>query len=220
MGISKFPIDEVISILEEAVTAWATPAVTIVSQRDGDPFKVLVSCILSLRTKDTTTGPASERLFTLADTPEKMSGLTAEQIEQAIFPVGFYHTKALQIIEISRKLVNDYSGHTPDSIDELLKFKGVGRKTANLVVTLGYGKPGICVDTHVHRICNRWGYVATKIPEETEFRLREILPQKYWLRINDLLVAFGQNLCTPVSPFCSKCPIYQYCIRCNVIKNR
>lgn len=220
MGYGVFPIDEVISILEKVVTVWATPVVTIVSQRDGGPYKVLVSCILSLRTKDTTTGPASERLFALADTPEKMSGLTVEQIEQAIFPVGFYHTKALNILEISRQIVNDYAGCTPDTIEELLKFKGVGRKTANLVVSLGYGKPGICVDTHVHRICNRWGYVATKIPEETEFSLREILPKKYWLRINNLLVTFGQNLCTPVSPFCSKCPIYQYCIRCNVIKNR
>lgn len=220
MGLQQFPIDHVISILEEAVTVWESPAVTIISQRDGDPFKVLVSCILSLRTKDTTTGPASERLFRLADTPGKMALLTVDQIEQAIFPVGFYHTKALQIHEIARQLLDDYSGRTPDTIEELLKFRGVGRKTANLVVTLGYGKPGICVDTHVHRICNRWGYVSTKTPEETEFRLRDILPQKYWLRINDLLVTFGQHLCTPVSPFCSKCPIYQYCIRCNVIKNR
>lgn len=220
MSAGQFPIDEVISILEEAVTAWDSPAVTIVSQRYGDPFKVLVSCILSLRTKDTTTGPASERLFTRADTPEKMSLLPVEQIEQAIFPVGFYHTKALQIHEIARQLVTEHSGRTPDTIAELLKFRGVGRKTANLVVTLGYGKPGICVDTHVHRICNRWGYVSTRTPEETEFRLRDILPQRHWLRINDLLVTFGQNLCTPVSPFCSKCPIYQYCIRCNVIKNR
>lgn len=220
MGLPQFPIDDVISILEEAVTAWESPAVTIISQRDGDPFKVLVSCILSLRTKDTTTGPASERLFRLADTPGKMALLPVDQIEQVIFPVGFYHTKALQIHEIARQLLDDYSGRTPDTIEELLKFRGVGRKTANLVVTLGYGKPGICVDTHVHRICNRWGYVSTKTPEETEFRLRDILPQKYWLRINDLLVTFGQHLCTPVSPFCSKCPIYQYCIRCNVIKNR
>jgi len=218
--MNEFPIDKVISILEKAVACWETPAVTIVSQRDGDPFKVLVSCILSLRTKDTTTGPASERLFHLAGTPEKLAALQPEQIEQAIFPVGFYHTKARQLIEISRRIVDEYAGRTPDTIENLLRFKGVGRKTANLVVTLGYGKPGICVDTHVHRICNRWGYVSTKDPDETEFQLREILPQAYWLKINDLLVTFGQNLCRPVSPICSKCPIYQYCIRCNVIKNR
>lgn len=218
--MQSFAIDEVIERLEESVVAWDTPAVTIVSQRYGDPFMVLISCILSLRTKDTTTGPAAERLFLLADTPAKMSVLSHELIENAIYPVGFYRTKSSEILTLSKQLVDDYDGRTPDTIEELLKFKGVGRKTANLVVTLGYGLPGICVDTHVHRICNRWGYVQTKSPDETEFRLREILPQKFWLRINDLLVTFGQNLCKPVSPFCSKCPIYQYCMRCNVIKNR
>lgn len=207
-------------LLENAAAAWDIPAVTIVSQRYGDPFKVLISCILSLRTKDTTTGPAAERLFLLADTPAKVSLLPLDQIEKAIYPVGFYRTKANQIAMICKQLVADYGGRTPGTIEELLKFKGVGRKTANLVVTLGYGSPGICVDTHVHRICNRWGYIRTKNPEETEYRLREILPQKYWLRINDLLVSFGQNVCKPVSPFCSKCPVYQYCMRCNIIKSR
>lgn len=218
--MNSFAIDEVIALLEKAVIPWDTPAVTIVSQRDGDPFKVLVSCIMSLRTKDTTTGPAAKRLFQLADTPEKMSLLSPAQVEGAIYPVGFYRTKAIQILTISKQLVDEYHGRTPDTIEELLKFKGVGRKTANLVVTLGYHLPGICVDTHVHRICNRWGYIQTKNPHETEFRLREILPQEYWLRINDLLVTFGQNLCKPVSPHCSNCPIYKYCMRCNVIKNR
>lgn len=216
----EFDIDSVMALLEEAVTAWDSPAVTLISQRDGDPFKVLVSCIMSLRTKDTTTGPASLRLFSLADTPVKMLGLSVAQIEQAIYPVGFYRNKAVQILEICRELVEIHDGRVPDSIEELLRFKGVGRKTANLVVTLGFGKPGICVDTHVHRICNHWGYIATKTPEETEFRLREKLPQKYWLRINDLLVTFGQNLCKPVSPFCSRCPVYHYCQRMNVNKNR
>lgn len=215
-----FDIDAVMASLEDAVCVWDTPAVTIISQRDGDPFKVLISCILSLRTKDTTTGAASRRLFSLTDTPEKIRQLQLQQIEQAIYPVGFYRNKAVQIKEICQQLVEKYDGSVPESIEELLKFKGVGRKTANLVVTLGFGKPGICVDTHVHRICNRWGYVATKTPDETEFRLREILPGKYWLRINDLLVAFGQNLCRPVSPFCSKCPIAGYCQRNNVLKNR
>jgi len=216
----KFNIDSVMASLEAAVLAWETPAVTIISQRDGDPFKVLISCILSLRTKDTTTGPASSRLFSLADTPEKMLQLDLKMIEQAIYPVGFYRNKALQIMAICQKLSEKYAGYVPESIEELLKFKGVGRKTANLVVTLGFGKPGICVDTHVHRICNRWGYVTTRTPDETEARLREILPKRYWLRINDLLVTFGQNLCRPVSPFCSKCPVYGYCLRNNVIKNR
>lgn len=216
----SFNIDAAMAALEVAVLDWDTPAVTIISQRDGDPFKVLISCILSLRTKDTTTGPASLRLFSLADTPGKMLQLDLKMIEQAIYPVGFYRNKAVQIMEICQQLTEKYDGYVPESIEELLKFKGVGRKTANLVVTLGFGKPGICVDTHVHRICNRWGYVTTKTPDETEFRLREILPGNYWLRINDLLVTFGQNLCRPVSPFCSRCPVYGFCQRNNVIKNR
>jgi len=213
-------IHEAMQLLKEAVRVWQSPAVTIVSQREGDPYKVLVSCILSLRTQDRTTGPASERIFVLADTPEKMVGLTPDVIERAIYPVGFYRTKAVQILEISRRLIDEYGGKVPDEIDELLKLKGVGRKTANLVVTLGFGKPGICVDTHVHRICNRWGYVATRTPEETEFALRRKLPQQHWLVINDLLVTFGQNLCTPLSPRCSMCPLAHLCDRVGVKKSR
>lgn len=216
----EFAIDRVMAALEAAVVAWDTPAVTIVSQRDGDPFKVLVSCLLSLRTKDTTTGPASARLFALAGNAAEMLRLSQEQIETAIYPVGFYRTKAAQLLEICRILVDQYCGAVPASLDELLRFTGVGRKTANLVITLGFGQPGICVDTHVHRICNRWGYVRTRTPEETEQRLRAILPARYWLRINDLLVAFGQNLCTPLSPFCSRCPLTAWCQRNNVCKNR
>jgi endonuclease-3 len=181
---------------------------------------VLISCILSLRTQDTTTGPASERLFAIADTPAKMRDLTEETIEKAIYPVGFYRNKARQIIEICRVLGDRYDGIVPDEIDELLKLKGVGRKTANLVVTLGFGKPGICVDTHVHRICNRLGYVATRTPDETEFALREKLPSEYWLQINDLLVTYGQHLCRPISPHCSICRLYRYCERRGVDRFR
>lgn len=213
-------IHEAIEILEDAVRNWTTPAVTIVSQREGDPFKVLISCILSLRTQDRTTGPASERLFALADTPQKMVRLSPEVIEEAIYPVGFYRTKAVNILGICKTLLQDYQGQVPDDLDELLKIKGVGRKTANLVITLGFGKPGICVDTHVHRICNRWGYVSTKKPEETEFALRKKLPRKYWLRINDLLVTYGQNQCTPVSPKCSTCRLSGFCDRVGVGKFR
>jgi endonuclease-3 len=194
--------------------------VTIVSNREGDPFKVLISCILSLRTQDRTTGPASERLFAEAANPQQLAEMDVERIEKLIYPVGFYHTKALQIKELSRELIRRFAGRVPDSIDELLTFKGVGRKTANLVVTLGYNKPGICVDTHVHRICNRWGYVRTKSPDETEFTLRKQLPVEYWLIINDLLVTFGQNLCKPVSPFCSRCQIAHLCSRVGVEKSR
>lgn len=213
-------IHEAMAILREVVQQWQTPAVTIVSQREGDPFKVLISCILSLRTQDKTTGAASARLFALADTPEKMVRLSREVIEKAIYPVGFYRNKASQILGICRTLLDRYNGRVPDDIDELLQFKGVGRKTANLVVTLGFGKPGICVDTHVHRICNRWGYVHTKNPAETEFVLRAKLPTEYWLVINDLLVTFGQNQCVPVSPRCSTCPLSHLCIRAGVTKSR
>ncbi|RII25190.1 MAG: endonuclease III [Geobacter sp.] len=213
-------IHAAMSILAEVVKGWQTPAVTIVSQRGGDPFKVLISCILSLRTQDRTTGPASERLFALADSPARMVELPVEVLEQAIYPVGFYHRKALQIKEICHLLVERYAGHVPDELDELLKFKGVGRKTANLTMTLGFGKPGICVDTHVHRICNRWGYVSTKTPEETEFALRAKLPDAYWIAINDLLVTFGQNQCHPVSPRCSSCPLAQLCDRRGVTRSR
>ncbi|MGA7829224.1 MAG: endonuclease III [Geobacteraceae bacterium] len=213
-------IHEAMNILMKAVRNWQTPAVTIVSQREGDPFKVLVSCLLSLRTQDRTTGPASERLFALADTPGKMVDLLPEQIEKAIYPVGFYRNKSVTILAICRVLLDRYQGKVPDDLDELLKLKGVGRKTANLVITLGFGKEGICVDTHVHRICNRWGYVATKTPDDTEFALRGKLPRHYWLCINDLLVTFGQNHCTPISPKCSSCPLIEMCDRVGVGKSR
>lgn len=213
-------IHEVIPILRHAVTSWVSPAVTIVSQRDGDPFKVLISCILSLRTKDQVTGPASRRLFAEADTPAKLAHLPLERIEAAIYPVGFYRNKAQQVRDISARLVRDYGGVVPDSLEELLTFKGVGRKTANLVVTLGFGRPGICVDTHVHRICNRWGYVTTKTPEETEFALRDTLPPPYWIEINDLLVTFGQNCCLPVSPRCTGCPLDHLCGKVGVGRHR
>lgn len=213
-------IHEAMAILAEAVTAWVSPAITILSQREHDPFKVLISCILSLRTKDRTTAEASDRIFALAPTAQEMARLSVEEIETAIYPVGFYRNKAAQIREIARELVERHGCRVPDEIDELLKFKGVGRKTANLVVTLGYGKPGICVDIHVHRICNRWGYVSTKTPDETEQVLRRQLPRQYWLTINDLLVTFGQNQCLPVSPRCSTCPLIALCERVGVHKSR
>ncbi len=211
---------EVMARLSEASSEWISPAVTIVSQREGDPFKVLISCILSLRTQDRTTGPASERLFALAATPAALAVLPLETVEQAIYPVGFYRTKASQIITIARRLRDEHGGQVPDEIDDLLTFKGVGRKTANLVVTLGFGKPGICVDTHVHRLCNRLGYVATATPDDTEMALRSRLPREYWLVINDLFVMFGQNICVPVSPRCSHCPVADLCIRHGVTKSR
>ncbi len=213
-------IHSAIKILRREVPKWETPIVTLMAETYQSPFRVLISCILSLRTQDATTAKASHRLFALADSPETMVKLTAKKIEKLIYPVGFYRTKAKDILEICRTLIDRYVGQVPDSIDELLKFRGVGRKTANLVVTLGYRKAGICVDTHVHRISNRWGYVKTKTPEKTEFALRDKLPKKYWIEFNDLLVSFGQHLCRPISPVCSQCPIAKYCSRVGVSLKR
>lgn len=211
-------IGKVIGILKRWARTWRPTAVSQVVEEEGrDPFKILISCLLSLRTKDETTHEAARRLFQLAHTPEGMLRLNQEAIEKAIYPVGFYRSKAKTIREICHVLVTNYGGRVPDTIDELLRLKGVGRKTANLVVTMAYGKPGICVDTHVHRITNRWGYVRTKTPDETEMALREKLPKRYWLPLNDLLVTFGQNLCKPVSPLCSRCPVERECPKIGVV---
>jgi endonuclease III len=181
---------------------------------------VLVACILSLRTQDTTTGPAAARLFAVAATPAAMLTLPAARIAKLIYPVGFYRTKARVILGICRDLLERFEGRVPSTIDELLTLNGVGRKTANLVVTMGFNKPGICVDTHVHRISNRLGYVRTKHPEETEMALRERLPRRFWIGYNDLLVGFGQNVCTPISPHCSTCPVRPLCRRVGVTSSR
>jgi len=213
-------LDKMIPILHKEYTNWKEPIVTKIARKRHDPFKVLITTILSLRTKDHVTKEASERLYELAADPREMVKLSVSQIAEAIYPVGFYKTKAGTIIELCRTLIEKYDGKVPDDLDELLKFKGVGRKTANLVVTLGYGKPGICVDTHVHRISNRFGLVKTKNPDKTEFALREVLPKKYWIEYNTLLVAYGQNICTPISPHCSKCKIKKYCEKVGVEKHR
>lgn len=207
-------------ILRQGAPKWQTPVVTLIAEASDSPFKVLISCILSLRTQDSTTAQASRRLFALADSPETMVRLTVKKIEEAIYPVGFYRTKAKTILEICRNLNEKYHGRVPDEIEELIKFKGVGRKTANLVVTLGYNKPGICVDTHVHRISNRWGYIKTATPEKTEVALRRKLPKQYWIEYNDLLVSFGQQLCRPISPLCSQCPVAKYCSQVGVTVKR
>ncbi len=213
-------IKDAMMILREEYRAWRTPAVTVVAGCGGNPYKVLVSCIISLRTRDEVTAAASARLFARAETPQEMSRIPEEDIARLIYPAGFYAVKAGQIREISRQLTEELGGIMPDSIEGLLMFKGVGRKTANLVLTLGFGTPGICVDTHVHRICNRWGYVATRTPDQTEAALRRILPSEHWIEINDLLVAFGQNHCHPVSPRCSTCRLSQLCGRIGVQRSR
>ena len=218
--VTNRTISRVIKILREAYKSWNAPVVTEMAGFSRDPYQVLIACLLSLRTKDETTGPAARRLFAIADTPEKMVTLTPARVKKEIYPVGFYKTKAQTVLDVSQRLIEEYEGQVPDDIDELLTFKGVGRKTANLVVTLGFQKPGICVDTHVHRISNRWGYVTTEDPEKTEMALRGILPKRFWIGYNDLLVAFGQTLCNPVSPKCSECPIERFCAKVGVERSR
>jgi len=213
-------IHKVIQILRKESREWDAPIVTLTAETSHDPFKILISTILSLRTLDTTTAKVSKRLFEIADNPHDMLKLDVKEIEKAIYPVGFYKTKARTILHICRELVEKYDSKVPDGLDELLNLKGVGRKTANLVVTLGYGGPGICVDTHVHRISNRLGYIKTKTPYETEMALREKLPKKYWIEYNDILVAFGQHLCRPISPKCSACPVRKYCDKVGVDRSR
>ena len=205
-----------IAKIRRAIRPFRATAVTTVAEKHRDPFRVLISCLISLRTKDEVTGAASRRLFAKASTPAKMLRLRERDIAKLIFPAGFYRTKAQRIREISQTLVNGYKGRVPDTLEELLKLNGVGRKTANLVLTVAYGKPGICVDTHVHRLSNRLGWVKTKTPEQTEMTLRKILPKRYWIPLNDWLVTFGQNICQPVSPWCSKCPLQKDCPRIGV----
>jgi len=212
-------IGKIISILKKDTRKYEVPIVTEVSQR-GNPYRVLISCLLSLRTKDETTAAASKRLFKQAPTPKKLASMPTKQIEKLIYPVGFYKTKARRIKDIANILVKKYNSKVPDDLDELLKLHGVGRKTANIVVTIAFKKQGVAVDTHVHRISNRLGYVKTKTPEKTEFALRKKLPKKHWLIYNDLLVTWGQNVCKPISPFCSKCRIRPYCNRVGVKKSR
>lgn len=202
-------IDRIVEILQSA----NQPRSEFVNLMETfhNPYLVLISCILSLRTNDKTTYPATMRMLALAKTPEEMIKVKEEDLANAIYPVGFYKNKAKQIIELSKTIVEKLKGKVPDTIEDLIKFNGVGRKTANLVLAKGFDIPAICVDVHVHRIFNRIGYVNTKTPEETEFALRQKLPVKYWLDINTLMVTHGQNICKPTKPKCEECPISKYC---------
>ena len=204
-------IDKVVQILKDAKQTRSE----FVDLMDtfNDPYLVLISCILSLRTNDRTTYPATLRMLELAKTPHEMKAVKADDLAKAIYPVGFYENKAKQIIELSRQIDEELGGVVPDEIEDLIKFNGVGRKTANLVLSRGFNKPAICVDVHVHRIFNRLGYVNTKTPEETEFALRKKLPVKYWIDINTLMVTHGQNVCKPIKPNCSVCPIAGHCAK-------
>jgi endonuclease III len=214
-----FPVSEVLAKVKKAVRGCRIPSVTVISQKN-DPFAVLVSCIISLRTRDEVTDPASARLLKLAKTPAQLMKLSNAKLEQAIYPAAFFRNKSQSLKKLCKDLVDNYEGKVPDKLEELLKLKGVGRKTANLTLILGHNKPGICVDIHVHRISNRWGYVKTKSPNETEMALRDKLPKCYWKGFNDLLVTFGQNICKPVSPFCGSCAIAVICPKIDVSKYR
>jgi len=210
-------IHDIVRILRKEVRQWPVPAI---GHYVETPFTVLISCILSLRTQDKTTTAASERLFAIANTPKKMLATPVDVIRKAIFPVAFYRVKARTIHTICEALFDRHGGKVPSKLKELLELPGVGRKTANIVVTMAFRKAGIAVDTHVHRISNRWGYVKTKSADDTEMALRKKLPRRYWIKFNDLLVAYGQNLCKPISPFCSKCKIAVYCRRVGVKTRR
>jgi len=209
-----------LNTLKKEFRKFKMPIVTRMIERDKTPYMVLVSTMISLRTKDEVTEEAAERLFERADNPRDMLKLSKKEIEELIYPAGFYRNKAKSILNTSRILINRYNGQVPDNIEDLLGLPGVGRKTANLVLALSFEKDAICVDTHVHRISNRLGLVDTKNPEETEYALMKILPKEWWRIYNDMLVTWGQNICTPVSPFCSKCSIEKYCPKIGVEKSR
>jgi len=210
-------IHAIVRVLRKEVRQWPLPAI---GHYVETPFTVLISCLLSLRTQDKTTNAASERLFAIADTLATMLATPVHVIENAIYPVSFYRVKAKTVHKICTELQTRFDGEVPSTIDELLTLPGVGRKTANIVVTIAFRKAGIAVDTHVHRISNRLGYIKTKTPDQTEMVLRKKLPRRYWIVFNDLLVAYGQNLCKPISPFCSRCKIALYCKRVGVKTRR
>ena len=215
-----FDIDRFVETVAARYKDWNPPIITFIANRGATPFEVLVSTVLSLRTKDEVTSQAARRLFQEARTPEQILALGEKRLTSLIYPVGFYPTKAQRLLEISRIILNEHDGQVPDTLAALLELPGVGRKTANLVLVEGFKKPAICVDTHVHRISNRIGYVKTRTPDQTEMALREKLPRRHWIRYNELLVAFGQVVCRPVSPFCSKCPVADMCPRIGVDKHR
>jgi len=217
---NNIEIDKIIEIINHEFKNWDVPVVTLIAMQSKNPFKVLLSTIISLRTKDEVTIVSSKRLYEILTKPEDISKTNTLEIEKAIYPCAFYKRKAVQIKKICERLILEFNSIIPNDIDTLLKFEGVGRKTANLVLSEGYGIDAMCVDTHVHRISNRIGYIKTKNSDESEIELRKKLPKKYWNQYNTILVAFGQSLCRPISPHCSKCPINKYCKKINVKKFR
>lgn len=220
MKLYSSEISLALKIIRQEIKEFKLPIVTLVANKKHDPFEVLVSCLLSLRTKDETTAQAYKRLSSFAKTPQEIIATCTKRIEKAIYPVGFYRVKAKNLKKISQVLIENFQSKVPDDLEKLLTLPGVGRKTANLVLTLGFQKLGICVDVHVHRISNRLGYLRTKDPQESEFALREHLPKRHWIEYNDLLVTWGQNICKPVSPLCSQCAVSKFCRRTGVLHSR
>ena len=208
-----------LACVEKSLGQRTPPAMVKIGQR-SDPFRILVGCLLSARTRDEITESACSRLFQRVKGPRDLLKLSARQLERKIYPVAFYRNKATALKSLCSDLLDRFDGQVPETLEELLMLKGVGRKTANLTLILAFDGMGICVDTHVHRISNRWGYVETATPEQTEEALRKKLPQKYWQRFNEWLVGFGQTVCKPMSPLCSQCPVDKYCPRIGVDKYR
>jgi len=211
-----FAIAPVYRVLKREFRRWHMPVVDLIQAQTRDPFKVLVSTILSARTKDETTAAASERLYRVVRRPADLAQLSERAIDRLIYPVGFHRAKTHYLHTLPERLDALFGGRIPDTVEELVELPGVGRKTANLVVALGFAKPAICVDVHVHRICNRWGYIRTATPFDTEMRLRRILPIKYWITINSYLVSYGQHMCRPVNPRCDLCRLTRWCRRVGV----
>ncbi len=210
---------KVLRRLRQKAKTWKTPVVINIGEQ-LEPFPVLVSCLISLRTRDPVTEEASKRLFALAKSPKSLARLSVEEIESAVYPAAFYRNKARTLKALGEQLCDEFAGKVPDSMEALLSLKGVGRKTANLTLILGFDKPGICVDTHVHRICGRWEYIQASSPDETELALRGKLPKRYWKEFNFLLVALGQNCCRPISPVCTSCCLSEFCPKLGVTHHR
>lgn len=214
-------LEKTLQILRKEIKKWKVPAVGVIADEAIDkPFETLVSTIISLRTKDDVTEKASIALLKKAPSPEKLARLKETTIEKLIYPANYYRTKAKNIKKCAQIIMKDYNGKVPRDIDDMCQLPGVGRKTANLVATLGFNDYGICVDIHVHRISNRFGYINTKEADESEIVLRQNLPKKHWKTYNDILVTFGQNICHPTSPWCSKCPVETYCEKIGVNRSR
>ena len=221
MTSSMKNIDNIIKLLKQEIKQFENPIATEIGERTKDPFLILISCILSLRTKDTTTGPVSLKLFEVADTPQKLAKIPLKKLQKIIKPVNYYITKSKRIKEISKMLIKKYKGKVPDNFEELMKFKGVGRKTAAITMVYGHNKPNfIPVDVHVHVIANRLGWVNTKNADKTMDELMKVVPKRQWYDLNGLFVRLGQNICITSSPFCSKCPISKYCPKIGVARSR